>query len=81
MDLTAGKAVTQFVRELLQRREDTRALTDSESLFASGRLDSLAAVEIVAFLEQKFGIDFSEIDFDIELIDSVDSIVALINAY
>jgi hypothetical protein len=36
-------------------------------------------VEIVIFLEEKFGVDFAEIGFDQALIDSVDAIAALIH--
>ena len=35
------------------------------------------AVEIVLFLEEAFGIDFAEIGFDREQIDSIDAIDAL----
>jgi acyl carrier protein len=77
MGLIIKAAVRQFVGELLRLREDRSTVADSEALFSSGRLDSLAAVEIVTFLEQQFAIDFSEIDFEIDLLDSIDAIVAL----
>jgi acyl carrier protein len=40
-------------------------------------LQSIDAVDIVVFLEENFGIDFSEIGFDREQIDSIDAIFAL----
>ena len=36
------------------------------------------AVEIVVFLEEKFGVNFSDVGFDQALIDSVDAIDSLI---
>ena len=50
--------------DLLRERDDTTGFEDTESLFASGRLESLAAVQLVAFLEEQFGIDFSNLDFE-----------------
>jgi acyl carrier protein len=43
----------------------------------SGRLSSVEAVEIGVFLEENFGVDFSEIGFDQARIDSVDLILSL----
>ena len=76
MDVNDRTKVTDFVRELLVKKDDTDSLADSESLFMSGRLDSLAKVELVVFLEQEFGLDFADVDF--EQIDSVDTIEVLI---
>ena len=74
MDLNEKTKVRDFIDNLLRERDDTAGFSDSESLFASGRLESLAAVEVVVFLEQEFGVDFSKIDFQIDRIDSIDLI-------
>jgi acyl carrier protein len=63
--------------DLLRERDDTAGFEDTESLFASGRLESLAAVQLVAFLEEQFAIDFSNLDFEIDRIDSIDLIATL----
>jgi acyl carrier protein len=47
-------------------------------LLLGGRLQSLDAVEIVVFLEEKFGPDFAATGFDQEKIDTVDAIASLI---
>jgi acyl carrier protein len=49
-------------------------------LLLSGRLQSIDAVEIVVFLEENFGIDFAQIGFDRDQIDSIDAIYALVQA-
>lgn len=70
--------IRQFVAELLRRKGDQAPFADSESLILGGRLESIDAVEIVMFLENRFGVDFSIVGFDQTLIDSVDLIAALI---
>ncbi len=69
--------IHNFVQSLLTQQEDHRPLSDSDSLLSTGRLQSIDAVEIVLFLEERFGIDFSDIGFDRDQIDSVDAIYAL----
>jgi acyl carrier protein len=70
--------VRNFVQGLLAGYGDEAPLADGESLLASGRLQSIDAVEIVMFLEQKFGLDFSQLGFDRDRIDSIDAIENLI---
>jgi acyl carrier protein len=70
--------VRLFVQELLTRKGDRQPFSDSDSLLLGGRLESVDAVDIVVFLEEKFRIDFAEVGFDQALIDSVDAIDSLI---
>ena len=70
--------IRQFVQQLLTQKGDQRPFDDSDSLVFSGRLQSIDAVEVVVFLEEKWGIDFASIGFDESQIDSVDAIDALI---
>ncbi len=73
-----GRAdIRAFVQGLLTASGDDRPFADSDSLLFSGRLQSIDAVEIVVFLEENFGIDFAQVGFDKEQIDSVDAICAL----
>jgi acyl carrier protein len=73
-----GRAeIREFVQDLLTASGDGGPLADSESLLFSGRLQSIDAVEIVVFLEENFGIDFAQVGFDKEQIDSIDAICAL----
>ena len=68
----------QFLHERLDEAGDTGGLQDDDSLFVSGRLDSLTMTRLVLFLEESFGVDFSAVAFDLELIDSVEAIRALV---
>jgi acyl carrier protein len=72
--------IHDFVRELLTNSGDDQPLPDDESLLLSGRLQSIDAVEIVIFLEENFAIDFAQIGFDRDQLDSVDAICTLIQS-
>jgi acyl carrier protein len=71
-------AVRGLLQQLLAQKGDHRPFSDSDSLLLGGRLQSVDAVEIVIFLEEKFGIDFADIGFDESQIHSVDAILAII---
>jgi acyl carrier protein len=70
--------VRALVESLLNKKGDTRAFGDGDSLIFGGRLESIDALEIAFFLEDRYGIDFAEIGFDQNQLDSVDEIVSLI---
>jgi acyl carrier protein len=70
--------IRKYLQELLALKGDRQPFVDDTSLLLSGRLASVDAVDIVVFLEEKFGVDFSDLGFDPTLIDSVDAIDALI---
>ena len=74
------REIHEFVLELLTNSGDNQPLADQDSLLLSGRLQSIDAVEIVVFLEENFGIDFVQIGFDREQIDTIDLIYALTQA-
>ena len=55
--------------------------TDESIAFEdSGLIDSLSMLEIVAFLEDQFGIDFSHIGIDPEYLGSISRILKLIDS-
>lgn len=72
-------AVRAVLEKLLLQKGDRNTFSDGESLLTSGRLDSVDTLELVVLLEQDYGIDFSD-GFDRDDLDSVDSIVHLIQA-
>jgi acyl carrier protein len=67
-----------FVEQLLGERDDRAPFGDAESLIKSGRLDSLAVVNLVSFLESAFAVDFARVEFDPERLDTVAEIVGVI---
>jgi acyl carrier protein len=64
--------------ELLADKGDRLPFSDSASLFLSGRLGSMDAVQVVTLLEQRCGIDFAETGLDQAQIDSVAAIQSLL---
>lgn len=51
---------------------------NDEPLFTSGRLDSLAAVELMMVLERDFGVDLSDPDFDVSRLDTLNDLEAFV---
>jgi acyl carrier protein len=70
--------IRQMFRDLLMRNGDLDPFADDEGLFSTGRLQSIDGVEMVVFLEERFGLDFAKLGFDPESIDSVSAVTALV---
>jgi acyl carrier protein len=73
--------VRNFIRECLVTHNDADELDDQESLFLSGRLDSLSVTKLVVFLEDMFKVDFGDHPFDVGELDSVEQIVQFAGEY
>jgi len=69
-----------YLHEVLQQHGDTQELADDDSLFLSGRLDSFSMMNLVMFLETAFALTFSDLEFDVEKVDSLSAIAALVHA-
>ena len=81
MDHHAKADLRNFIKTTLTSRGDDSDVTDSDSLFISGRLDSLSMMTLIVYLEKSFRIDFAEVDFEVGLIDSVNEITAFVDAH
>jgi acyl carrier protein len=77
MDNTANTKLREFLMKSLMDAGDRQGFSDGSSLFVSGRLDSLAMTKLVMFLEESFDVDFGSVDFDVDMIDSLNAIRAL----
>lgn len=53
-------------------------VNDDDSLVGSGLISSLSIVEIIGYIEKRFGLDVADEGIDITDFDSVDSICRLI---
>jgi acyl carrier protein len=80
MDVTAKQKLREFLKEALENHGDHKEFTDSESLFVSGRLDSFSMMSLVMYLEQAFNLNFSDFEFDVDLLDSVNEIEELVDS-
>ena len=70
--------IRNFLQDMLNTKGDSSGFTDQQLLVTEGRLDSLDIMTIVVFLEENYGIDFSDRPFDQNEFDSVESITALV---
>jgi acyl carrier protein len=80
MDMKVRSQMRNYVMQRLRMKGDGAPLNDEDLLFSSGRLDSLDAVEIVMCIETDYGIDFSEINFGLTLLDSIAAITDLVDS-
>lgn len=69
-----------YLLDALRQHGDTQDMADSDSLFLSGRLDSFSMMNLILFLESRFQLSFSDLEFDVEKVDSLDAIAALVQA-
>ena len=69
-----------YLLDALRQHGDTQDMADNDSLFLSGRLDSFSMMNLILFLESRFQLSFSDLEFDVEKVDSLDAIAALVQA-
>lgn len=74
-DMSDQEIISNFIYKLLRDHDYDDKVTTSESLILSGLLDSLAVIHIVVFLEEQYGIDFSDVYFDQASFDTIDQIL------
>ena len=83
MDMTTDTKIRSqmrsYVVQRLRMKGDGAPLSDEDFLFTSGRLDSLDAIEIIMTIETDYGVNFSELDFDLTRLDSITAIADLID--
>ena len=73
----AGAQLHAHIASMLAERGH-RGTDENASLFISGLLDSLAAAEILGILESDFGLDLSDLNFDITDIDTLARLDAMV---
>jgi len=79
VDNNAKVTLRAFLTQTLEAHGDRKGFADTDSLFVSGRLDSLSMMTLIVHLEEAFGIDFAQVDFDVDLIDSVNDIASFVD--
>ena len=76
--MSKREQVRAFLTKLFADQGDAEPLADDESLVVSGRLSSLDVVNTLLFLEETFGFDMDPSEFDPNMFDSVNSIIAMV---
>jgi acyl carrier protein len=70
--------IRQCLAEILERKGDSRPFADDASIFLGGHLDSIDSVEVLLFLETRFGIKLPTDGSHRARIDTVNAIEALV---
>jgi acyl carrier protein len=70
--------VIDFLRTIQKPDRPLDTVAETDSLVESGLIDSLALLEIVAFLEEQYRIDFAATGLEPEQLTSVSGILDLI---
>jgi acyl carrier protein len=70
--------VLGFLRTIQKPDRPLDTVAETDSLVESGLIDSLALLEIVAFLEEQYRIDFAAVGLEPEQLTSVSGILDLI---
>ena len=68
--------IREFLSEIVDDWSDE--VGDDDNLFSAGLLDSLAIHEMVGFLEDEFGLEFSDSDLAVDNFASVSAMVATV---
>jgi acyl carrier protein len=81
MDFDAGKIrsdIRVFIVDSYLLGDESVKFTDSDSFMSRGIMDSMGILELVAFLEQRFGITVTDDEMLPTNLDSVESLVGFI---
>ena len=83
-DRPSAQEVKQTVKEYILKEflpgENPAALTDTTPLITGGILDSLATIKLVAFLEERFGIQIQAHETMVDYLDTVPDIAQLVGS-
>lgn len=77
-NLSLIEELRQFLRTIQIPGKPVESLGLDEPLVASGLLDSMAVMQIVVYLEERYSIDFAARGFDAEQLATMGGIAALI---
>ena len=62
-----------------QQSDKAKGLGDGDSLLERGLLDSMALVKLISFLEERFGVELSDDEFDPDHFETLDAIAEMVD--
>jgi len=71
--------IREFVRSNLAVFDDKVFLGDDDNIFALGLVDSFFAIQLIAFIEEEFGLKVADSDLDIANFNSMRRIAEFVN--
>jgi acyl carrier protein len=72
------REIRRFIGENFLYREDVEALSDEASLLEAGVIDSTGVLELIGFLETRFGIEVADEEMLPQNLDSIRAISAYV---
>jgi len=78
--IEATDRIREFVRRNLAVFGDEVAFGDHDNIFALGLVDSFFAIQLIAFIEEEFGMKVADSDLDIANFHSVSRIASFVNS-
>lgn len=72
--------VKAFIASTFLPGESPDEINDETRFVTDGILDSLGSLQLVAFIEKTYQVKIAAHEVDVEYLDSLDSIAALINS-
>ena len=76
--MTSDENVLARVRELVENVAELELPSDDSDLLESGRIDSLALVELIYAIEEEFGVELQLEQLDAERFRTIGAIVLLV---
>jgi len=73
-------SVKEYILTKFLPGENPDLLEDSTPLITGGVLDSISTVELVSFLEEKYGVEFEAHEMSADHLDTLDVIAATVQA-
>ncbi len=67
-------AIRGCVHEVLRNKGESDEVSDASALLTTGVLDSMDVLEIISFLEERFGLDLAAEPFDPGAFDTIQGI-------
>jgi acyl carrier protein len=73
-------AVRGFLESRFRARLAGRSIGDDDALFSAGVIDSFGVLELIAFLEDEFGVTIDTAVHDLREFDTVNKICRLVDS-
>jgi len=73
------KELKEFITELFLMGDDNECPGDSDSFMQAGIIDSTGVLELVAFIEDKYGISIEDDEMTPANLDTFDNLVTFIS--
>jgi methoxymalonate biosynthesis acyl carrier protein len=71
--------IREFIKENLSIGHDGVEFSDNDNYFALGFVNSLFAMKLVNFVEQKFGVEIENDELDIQNFSTLNNLLDLMN--